>query len=159
MNQRGMTLIEILVSIGLLTAIIGAAGTWIRTVGRTQIAVSDAQHGVQSVDDLQRSIREGLLAGDVLPRTVPKVECRGSTLLIRTRSPKTGQTIERSYRHDFNQRSVVVDEFEGHGDPITLATEVRSFQCDFANDSESAIRIVLELNDVEPIEWIELIPW
>jgi prepilin-type N-terminal cleavage/methylation domain-containing protein len=108
--RRGLTLIEVLVSLALLSAIIAASASWTTVAGHsvtTHIEPSRWQHAAENVLDL---IHDDIAVGDfpLLPpeaarsqKVPPKVTIVDGNLVIRTRStsPTQREAVHR-YRLD-----------------------------------------------------------
>jgi len=110
-EARGVTLVELLAALALLSLIAVAGSGWIATTARAQVAIGRVLDFESAADAALARIREDILRGD--GPAYERVRIQDGTLIVQTRSlhaSERGRAVERAYRHSPQQKALVVTE-------------------------------------------------
>jgi prepilin-type N-terminal cleavage/methylation domain-containing protein len=156
MIPRGLTLIEVLVSLALLTSIVVATNSWLGVVRTVNGELYEQAQRDTTLDALFRSIRDDCVTGDVLPPRVERVETGGDVLRIRTRDGATGTVTQWTYRLDRLDETIV--RVSGNGEQQVIVDAVTSWQCAL-DDDERVLRITMSRADDGTHDRRFVLPW
>jgi prepilin-type N-terminal cleavage/methylation domain-containing protein len=136
--KRGMTLIEVLVSLTLLTAIISAAATWTTIAGNAAGVQSEPSRWHRAAQNVLDLIHDDLVTGDFESDTKqareqrpPKVSVENDSLGISTRLLSAGRiALSRHYQLDIDMNVLTTKE-QPSDSPRgrVLLTDVDEFAC------------------------------
>src|SRR5437870_3306839 len=116
MNRAGMTLLEMLLALALLSAIIAASAAWMQIAAELAApsGAFAAQRQMLAVDAAFDLIQQDLNVGDFqpqrdsrIPSKPPRVTVSGDKLTIRTRVSESG-AVEHAYQRDISTNQLVL---------------------------------------------------
>lgn len=152
--KRGLTLIELLLALSLLSAVMVAGAEMIATAARVQSAVITPLQWEAAAGAALQLIHDDILTGDFAaesqPRrrkTEPAVQILEGKLHILTRSPAQGEA-----RHVFRLDSrtstlrLMIDGKAKHNMATPLLDHIKTFECEL-NRERSLLTVTLSSTD------------
>ena len=147
--KRGLTLIELLVALSLLSLIVLASSAWIRITAGSAAQESTLVHQSTAAQAVLRLIHSDLITGDFnrAENADPRVRIEGNRLQIDTRVPETG-LITHSYRYDPSSGHLLREAHSPHTlqSPRPLLEGVTNWTCTLAED-DSLLTVALTFAD------------
>jgi prepilin-type N-terminal cleavage/methylation domain-containing protein len=162
--KRGLTMLELLISLALLALMIGVVMTWTRTAASASALAQPARvrHAVQSVFDL---VQQDLLVGDFPPESQRQRSQRpsgqdrvevadGAMLRVRTRdcTPGNGGAVTHEYHFDpqRHELSLVGIDHQGHrAEPRLLVDSINQWTCDLDDEHFTLTITIITTDGVE----------
>jgi prepilin-type N-terminal cleavage/methylation domain-containing protein len=162
--RRGLTMLELLISLALLALMLGVVMTWTRTAANASVLIQPARlrHAAQAVFDL---IQQDLLVGDFPtesqrqrsqgPSGQDRIEIAdGALLRVRTRgcTPASGGAVTHEYRFDPQRRelSLVGIDHQGHrAEPRLLVDGIDQWTCDLDDEHFTLTITIITADGVE----------
>lgn len=151
MWRRGVTLVELLVSLSLLSMLMLAVIVLLQMAGVTTGRTTEVTSWRIGAESTLRLVRDDLLVGDFLadPDEVPRVETDEGVLEIRTRETGVGPVIVQ-YRYDtINHRLQRQTEGDRYDAPRVLLDGLGGFRC--AIDEETG-RLQVSLSSADGVK-------
>jgi prepilin-type N-terminal cleavage/methylation domain-containing protein len=144
---RGMTLIEVLISLALLTAVVSAAAAWTTIVGHATSTTLEPSRWRSAARNALQLIHDDILTGDFEPPKQPRenadptVTTEDGTLSIRSRiASPDGVAKMRHYRLDAMTQTLTTTIETDLQEQRRLMTGVDEFSC--AIDDEHTLLAV-----------------
>lgn len=140
-SQRGLTLIELLASITLLTLIAVSGAAWLKTTTERAAVAERELQWQRATSAVLDQIADDLIGRDRLAdndEEPVRVTWQYPRLQIATRTPGTG-SITRSYRWSMHEKMIVVS---ASGDEVGALRGVETFECTFDDDALT-LRVVM----------------
>lgn len=126
--RSGMTLVEMLVTIALLSVVIVVMTTWTILAAKSQILISEALAWRTAAETSLQRIHEDIVSGSWSERVElePRVTARNGELLIRSRSENGGSVL---YRYHADAISGTLRRTTGAAGGESLVNQVNEFNC------------------------------
>ena len=153
--RRGLTMIEVLVALGLLSALVLTLTSWIQTTARAAALAEPVRWSVAAEAVLQL-IHDDLMTGDILTEQQrrrsrhPRVTIENGSLRIRTRAVQGGDEIGATvHRYELDARTRELgrsnEPKRGRHTTRLLLDHVRNWNCQI--DEERTVLTVIITSD------------